>query len=65
MTKQIEVPLVRVNSYRIQKKNKDGSLSIVLPKQYREDNKLIKGDFVVVYRNPLNVAELVIRVEKA
>lgn len=65
MNKEIDTPLAKVNSYRIQKKTQDGSMTITLPKQFVEDNRLVRGDTVVVYRNALNEAELIIRVEKA
>ena len=40
-------------------------LNPAFPKQFVIDNRLVKGDRVSVFRNALNPAELVIRVEKA
>lgn len=56
--------LAKVNEYIIQKKTDDGSMTITLPKQFVVDNRLVKGDRVVIYRNGLNPRELVVRVEK-
>jgi len=59
-----EIALARINEYVIQKRTEDGSMTITLPKQFVIDNRLVRGDKVVVFRNALNDAELVIRVEK-
>jgi len=60
-----EIALARINEYVIQKRTEDGSMTITLPKQFVIDNRLVRGDKVVVFRNALNETELVIRVEKA
>ena len=65
MTGNIKVALARINEYVIQKKTDDGSMTITLPKQFVIDNRLVRGDKVVVFRNALNPKELVIRVEKS
>lgn len=65
MSEKIEVALAKVNEYLIQKKTEEGTMTITLPKQFVIDNRLVKGDRVAIFRNALNPAELVIRVEKA
>ena len=56
--------LAKVNEYKVQRKNEDGSMTITLPKQFVVDNEIVTGDMVAVYRNANNPAELVVRVEK-
>lgn len=65
MTEKTETPLAKINEYVIQKKTQDGAMTITLPKQFVIDNRLTRGDRVSVFRNAINPAELVIRVEKA
>lgn len=65
MVERIDVALAKVNEYLIQKKTDDGSMTITLPKQFVLDNHLVKGDRVSVYRNGMNPAELIIRIEKS
>lgn len=65
MIEKTKEALAKVNEYVIQKKTQDGALTFTIPKQFVIDNRLTKGDRVAVYRNALNPAELVIRVEKA
>lgn len=60
----MKIALAKVNEYIIQKKTDDGSMTITLPKQFVVDNRLVKGDRVVIYRNGLNSRELLVRVEK-
>lgn len=65
MSEKINVALAKINEYLIQKKTEAGAMTITLPKQFVIDNRLVKGDRISVFRNALNPAELVIRVEKA
>jgi hypothetical protein len=64
MVQTIKVALAKVNEYVIQQKTGNGALTFTLPKQFRVDNQLRVGDRVCVFRDAVNPAQLIIRVEK-
>ena len=59
-----EMALVKLNEYKVQRKNEDGSMTITLPRQYVADNEVITGDKVAVYRDANDLTVLVVKVEK-